>query len=96
MTQVIKYKRGLVMDDSHVYIGRRFALFKNDSKWANPYVIGIDGTREECIEKYRNYLISRPDLMAAISELKDKILICWCAPEKCHGDVLIEMFDRIK
>lgn len=67
-----------------VYIGR-------PSKWGNPYSIGKDGTREEVIEKYYLYLLERPELMAALPELKDKVLGCWCSPKACHGDVLIEL-----
>jgi len=57
-----------------VYIGR-------PSKWGNPFVIGKDGTREQVIAKYRQYLLSRPDLIAALPELKGKILGCWCSPQ---------------
>ena len=39
-------------DSFDVYIRR-------PSKWGNPFSIGVDGTREEVIEKYRKYLSSR-------------------------------------
>jgi hypothetical protein len=68
----------------HVYIGR-------GSKWGNPFVIGKDGTREEVIAKYEGYIKTQPHLMAALPELKNKILGCWCAPKACHGDVLIKL-----
>jgi hypothetical protein len=29
--------------------------------------------------------------MAALPELRGKVLGCWCAPAACHGDVLAEM-----
>lgn len=67
-----------------VYIGR-------PSKWGNPFVIGKDGTREECIDKYRQYLLGRPELVASLGELNNKLLGCWCAPLACHGDVLMEL-----
>ncbi|MCA9438404.1 MAG: DUF5131 family protein [Candidatus Omnitrophica bacterium] len=72
-----------------VYVGR-------PSKWGNPFKIGLDGTREEVIHKYRTWLLEeRPDLVAAAKEeLKDKILGCWCAPKPCHGDVLSEIANR--
>ena len=70
-----------------VYIGR-------PSKWGNPYRIGIDGTREEVIAKYQAWLIHQPKLMAALSELRGKVLGCWCAPEACHGDVLAMLANR--
>jgi Domain of unknown function (DUF4326) len=30
----------------------------------------------------------QPGLMSALHELCGKDLICWCAPEACHADVL--------
>jgi hypothetical protein len=79
----------------YVYIGRankRYGL--EESKWANPYKIGKDGTRQEVIEKYRAYIKSRPDLLASLSDLEGQPLGCWCAPEPCHGDVLIELLQE--
>ncbi len=70
-----------------VYIGR-------GSKWGNPFVIDKDGTREEVIMKYRAMLMTRPDLLAALPELRGKILGCWCAPKECHGDVLAELANQ--
>lgn len=72
-------------DKFDVYIGR-------GSKWGNPYIIGRDGTREEVIVKYRNYIIMRrKDLLNDLEELKGKRLGCWCAPKVCHGDVLVAL-----
>lgn len=65
-----------------VYIGR-------PSKWGNPFTIGKDGTREEVIAKYEQYLIDS-GLINDIDELQDKTLGCWCSPKACHGDVLIK------
>jgi hypothetical protein len=71
-------------DKFDVYIGR-------PSKWGNPFAIGKDGTREQVIEKYRSWIPTQPELIAALPELKDKVLGCWCAPKACHGDVLAEL-----
>lgn len=68
-----------------VYIGR-------PSKWGNPYIIGKDGTREEVIEKYEEWVRSSPILMRSLPELKGKVLGCWCHPgDKCHGEVLLKL-----
>lgn len=64
------------------------------SKWGNPFVIGVDGNRTEVIAKYRAYLLSRPDLMAQLPELRGKVLGCWCKPSICHGDVLAELANK--
>ncbi len=68
-----------------IYIGR-------GGDWGNPYVIGIDGTREEVIAKYREYIMGNKDLFNRIPELKGKILGCHCKPSACHGDVLKALY----
>ena len=80
MTRVVHCKK----EPFDVYIGR-------PSKWGNPFSIGKDGTREEVIERYRNWIQSKPRLLECLPELKDKVLGCWCKPEACHGDVLVEL-----
>lgn len=46
-------------------------------------------TRQEAIEKFESSLRANPELMTRVkSELKGKILGCWCAPKACHADVL--------
>lgn len=70
---------------SAVYIGR-------PSKWGNPFEIGKDGTREDVIRQYRDWLLSQPTVVADVKrELKGKDLVCWCAPHACHGEVLLEI-----
>ena len=70
-----------------VYIGR-------GSKWGNPFVIGKDGTREEVIEKYRAWVVQQKDLMASLQELYGKVLVCYCKPLPCHGDVLVDLLEK--
>lgn len=68
-----------------VYIGR-------PSVWGNPFYIGADGTRAEVIEKFRQKVLADPAMVARIkSELRGKVLGCWCAPGACHGDVLAQI-----
>jgi len=85
LTTLININTGKSYD---AYIGR-------GSKWGNPYHIGMHGTREEVIEKYKQYILSNKELIDALPELKDKILGCYCKPFKCHGDILIELIDKI-
>jgi hypothetical protein len=65
------------------------------SKWGNPYIIGVHGNRSEVIAKYKHWLLNNPDLMIQLSELKGKILGCWCAPLPCHCDVLAELANAV-
>jgi hypothetical protein len=74
-----------------VYIGRATRNGWKQSKWHNPFRIGRDGTREEVLAKHRAYICDDPVLMAALPEIRGKDLVCWCAPEGCHGDLLLAL-----
>lgn len=84
MTTVVHCKK----EPFDIYIGR-------PSKWGNPFKIGVDGTREEVIEKYRTWFGVQSMLLNDIYELKDKRLGCWCAPLPCHGDVLVQLVNAV-
>lgn len=77
-----------------VYVGRRNAgRGLAESAFANPYKIGQDGNRAEVIQKYRSWLLGRRELLQRLHELRGRRLACWCKPEPCHGDVLVELVD---
>ena len=82
LTKVVNLKT----DPYDVYIGR-------PSKWGNPFEIGRDGTREQVIAKYEEWIKTKPDLMNSLHELEGKVLGCWCSPSACHGDVLIKLIE---
>jgi hypothetical protein len=78
-----------------VYVGR-------PTKWGNPFgFFGVNSnktlqrvqTRDEAVNCYKKWLeTKRPNLIeAAKLELKGKDLVCWCAPARCHADVLLEI-----
>ncbi len=80
-----------------VYIGRRNnRAGLTQSKWANPFIVGKDGTLEEVLEKYRDKVTNDPELMAALHELKNQTIGCWCRPKRCHGDILIELVGKLE
>ena len=75
-----------------IYIGR--GSLKRGvprSKWANPFVIGVDGNRPGVINLFRDYArktFSEKDL----ADIRGKCLVCHCRfHETCHGDVLADM-----
>lgn len=68
-----------------VYVGR-------PSKFGNPFVVGKDGERGECVKKFALWVVNRPMLLEQIKdELRGKDLICWCKPRACHADILMEI-----
>ena len=72
------------LTDDSIYIGR-------PSRFGNPFIIGKDGNRAEVLVKYENYIRNDKHLLEDIKLLKGRDLVCWCAPQSCHGDVIIQM-----
>lgn len=64
------------------------------SKFGNPFIVGVHGSRNEVVDMYEQWL-DRPaqtDLREAVKrELKGKNLLCFCAPKKCHADILLRI-----
>jgi hypothetical protein len=78
-----------------VYIGRG-----QGSVWGNPF--SHQGgtlaefrvrTRWEAIYAYSQWILTQPELMARLPELKGRTLGCFCKPRSCHGDVLARLAD---
>jgi len=70
-------------------------LICRPGQWGCPFIIGRDGTREEVIEKYRQWVSTQPHLMAQLHILKSLRLGCVCKPLPCHGDVLVELAEAL-
>lgn len=83
---------------SGIYIGR-------PNIFGNPFVEGRDGTREECVAKYKTYFEARYTkdnvFRTAVHDLAEQaitgelVLICWCDPLPCHGHVMRDFIQPI-
>lgn len=91
LTRVVHLKKS----PYDVYIGRAMpGEGLAASPWANPFVIGKDGTRDEVIAQYHQKLMETPKLLDALRSLEGKTLGCWCKETpttSCHGDVLVAL-----
>lgn len=87
-TKVVNKKLRIPYD---VYIGR-------PSIFGNPFVIGKDGTREDVINKYRQWfnwkIRTDADFKRQVEALRGKTLGCFCAPAPCHGDVIVDYLEK--
>jgi hypothetical protein len=66
----------------------------------NPYRLtdaGGEYTREESVERYRSLFYrlaaEKPEFRAAVEDLQGTVLMGWCTPKPCHGDVILEWLD---
>jgi hypothetical protein len=64
------------------------------SVWGNPFIFPDDGTRNEVIKNYEWYYEKKPSLQSEINKLDGKVLGCWCYPEKCHGDIILNILNN--
>lgn len=90
-TKVIHIKdapAGWRNDPSYVFIGR-------PGKWGNPFHVDKHG-REAAVMFHEQRLLQEAELMNSLGELKDKILVCYCHPLKCHGHTLARLADMVK
>lgn len=64
------------------------------TEWGNPFELPADGDRDAVINSYAvHYIPFKPSLLSKLDTLRGKALGCWCAPERCHGDVLAELVE---
>jgi Domain of unknown function (DUF4326) len=86
---------------SGTYIGRNGKKYGEiDSPLANPFQMSCEADRDWVIEQYRQWLWGKvkcgegkewDELIRLLGLLRSghKLkLACWCAPRKCHGDVI--------
>lgn len=76
------------------------------SRWGNPFIVGKDGTAEQCIAKFAKELcphthrqgtlqqlyLSEMNIQVIQHSLAGKNLACWCESNTpCHADWLLQM-----
>lgn len=78
-----------------VYVGR-------PTKWGN---IFKNMSREEMVRRHRKWIEEQIRLGNVghgeqfkynLDELKDKDVVCWCAPLPCHADILLELASKVE
>lgn len=68
-----------------------------NTDWGNPFEMPVDGDRDTVCDNYENHYVPyKPSLFKKISHLKGKVLICWCYPNRCHGDHLSYLANKEK
>ncbi len=67
-----------------VYVGR-------GSKWGNPCPITRVHSRAHVIAMHGTWLKGQHELLRDIHELRGKDLVCFCAPQACHADLLLRL-----
>lgn len=91
-------------DTNNVYIGRgRIVIIDGvryppqDSKFANPFKAKNIGKDCDIIEMYKDYICQEIEdgriTVDELQALKGKTLGCWCWPNPCHGDIILQILE---
>jgi|SRR5271155_3263948 len=77
-----------------VYVGRPSVYGNPFSHLTGTLAQFKVSTREEAVAAFRRWIYNPENgelLQRVKTELKGKVLGCWCKPQSCHGDVLAEI-----
>lgn len=61
-----------------VYVGR-------GSPWGNPFRMYEEKDRDLVCDRFEQEILPKLDL----TRLRGKDLVCFCAPKRCHADILL-------
>ncbi len=75
-------------DKFDVYIGR-------GSEFGNPFEMSEKMKRMQVIAAYTHYILKDKQLLKKMLSLKGKTLGCYCAPQLCHGDMIVWMIENV-
>jgi len=73
----------------------RLVRIDRKTEWGNPFEMGPDGDRDTVCDSYEVYFGRKFSLHTRVSDLRGKVLVCWCYPQRCHGDYLVEKTEGI-
>lgn len=88
-TQIVNLRK----DKYDVYIGR--ASLGSDGYFGNPFTIKDHGP--SALGMYAGYFEHKmktdPEFKRRIEALRGKVLGCFCKPNRCHGDVIVQYLE---
>lgn len=108
MTTVVNVRdlpRDWLHDERYAYVGRERwdhsyeeAERGFDGRFGNIYVLRFEKHRDQVLALFERWFLRQVDrdpvYRARVLGLWGKILVCFCAPLPCHGDVLAAWVDE--
>lgn len=88
-------------NDDYVYIGRKMYShgISYPGYFGNPFTRKPNQPRGSTLEAYelwaRRQIESNEIFRENVKKLAGKVLVCFCAPHPCHGDVLATLCEEL-
>lgn len=101
--RLINLKKDKVPYDQYIGRGNSFYGF-SESKWHNPIPLNKEADRGIVLARHRLHLLSKPELILSLKELKGQTLACYCCNystetgfkgKMCHGLNLVRLYDKL-
>ena len=70
-------------------------LVDRTTRLGNPFRVGRDGSRAQCIAKHRVWIKKQPHLLAYLRTLRGRDMVCHCTPLPCHGTTCLEIANAL-
>ncbi len=98
-------KQEIPPDTRYIYIGRRMPGWQA-APLGNPFRLKYENERAAILQKYRDWLEeqmksdtpARREINRIVGLMKNPgplLLLCWCKPKACHGDVVKELVEKL-
>ena len=95
MVRILNKRTDLIPHDA-VYVGR-------PGPFGNPFIIGamhngVKITRDSAVDLHRDWIMhsdAGKALHHIIKHQRGKDWVCWCAPRRCHCEVLAEIANAV-
>ena len=76
-------------NDKYIYIGRPASrpkwIVQGGFNWGNPIK---NGSRDSMCDRFAEYFRGNKDMQNHLLKLRGKVLLCFCYPKRCHGNIL--------
>jgi hypothetical protein len=91
---------GIRIENMHSFKGQGIRIDRK-SPVGNPFWMKDESMRDEVCLRYRPYFADQMkrnavfyayivDILDKYRRGEDVVLLCWCAPKKCHGETIVE------
>ncbi len=80
-----------VLNKKTIKPGERGVYCGRGSKWGNRNQMRTESDRDAVCDQHEVDLFRDYALLRSLDELRGQNLICFCAPRRCHGDLLLRL-----